>query len=278
MITWLASYPKSGNTWVRLFLDAYVLDTIPDINKIYSTRADQHSKHYNIGDFKIEDIPLEQQILARGFMLLNLDRNLGCGYVNDEDGTPLPLIVKTHMANVTVNDVKTIPSIITDKVIYLYRDPRKVVISYAKHMGLTLDETIDIMISKDQASWDGEDADRLPQHMSSWLVNTQSYMTATDLKVYALKYEEIIENPEVNFEFMLKALGIPIDKKRLQKAIDNCSIDNLRKQEKEKGFIEKNTKTEYSFFGDKQKLELTQEQENRLVEGCMPMIETLGYI
>lgn len=277
MINWLASYPKSGNTWVRLFLEAYILDHEPNINQIVSTRADQLASNYNFGGFNIQDYPLEQQPLARGMMLLNMDKKYGEGFVNDVDGMFLPLIMKTHMANIVINDVSMIPKTITGKVIYLYRDPRKVVLSYSKHMEISIDDTISIMLDDNQASWEEGLSDRLPQHMASWNLNAYTYMTSKKLQVYAVKYEDLLADPEKNFTFILNSLDIVVDKDRVNRSIDRCSLDNLRKQEKDKGFVE-NPKEVYDFFGDKTKIELTTHQEERLVESCKPMIQELKYI
>ena len=58
MIIWLASYPKSGNTWVRLFLKSYLSDDIKEFS-INQKRDDE---------FKIERFPNIKIFKDKGFL------------------------------------------------------------------------------------------------------------------------------------------------------------------------------------------------------------------
>ena len=276
MLNWLASYPKSGNTWVRLFLDAYVFDEEPDINAIKSTRPDQDILFYNTGDFDIMDYDMKFQPLARGMMLLRMDKMYKGGFIG-EDMT-LPVIIKTHLANANVNGVEMIPRILTENVVTIVRDPRDVVQSYARHMRIPIEEAVDIIISDDHALHDlSKDENRLPQNMMSWKMHVQSYVTAKELQVYAVRYEDLIDDPVKNFSFVLEGFGLPIDEDRVKRAIERCSLAKMKKQEDTEGFREKPEGAD-RFFGGKTKEKLPEQLEKKIIDHAGDMMKAFSYI
>ena len=141
MILWLASYPKSGNTWIRYFLGNYFFnkenkfdpDIIKNIRKFHldkeiiekvSSKEDFKKNPYNVSKYWIES----QKLLIYN---KNLTKNYN--------------IFKTHSANLKVGNNNFTNSKLTLGNIYIVRDPREIVISYSKYTGKTIDETIDLL-------------------------------------------------------------------------------------------------------------------------------------
>ena len=275
MINWLASYPKSGNTWVRLLLDAYIWDRVPDINSINSTRGDQKKKWYNDGSFDIMDYPLEEQLLARGMMLLKMNKAFGDGILAND--VNLPLIIKTHCANAIVNQAALIPDVITNRIILVVRDPRDIAPSYANHLGVSLDEVIDIMLEDNSAAHSDSNPDHLPENMMSWKMHTQTYITDKEKKVYVVKYEDLLEDPILNFTWILESFQLPIDKERIKRAVDNCKLSKIKAQEEKDGFRELSNNATTKFFGAK-KERLNPEQCKRLEDHAKDMMTGMGYL
>ena len=127
-IVWLASYPKSGNTWVRLFVANYIVnrpDPLP-INQIHKfgigdSIAAMYSKVAGraIGVNEVAlSLQLRDRVLA-GVVANNADINL----------------VKTHNRRAVAHGVQMIPEKFTRSAIYVMRNPLDMVLSFARHYG-----------------------------------------------------------------------------------------------------------------------------------------------
>jgi len=282
MLNWLASYPKSGNTWVRIFLSAYITDCEPDINELVGTISDQLPSAHHIGyGIDINDIDKEHDILTRSMALLRI----GYTYKKQEkvlvEGKEFPLILKTHVANAIVHGMRLIAPTITDKVVVIIRDPRDVAISYSKHFGFNMDETVDSMINDQTMLSDKSNREKSPHHTTSWLNNVILYAVATDLDVTIVKYEQLKEDPVKYFTWILEWYGIPVNEERVKRAVDNCELSKLRKQERENGFQEASEKAG-KFFGKGAtggwEGKLTKAQQNKLENHCESMMIQFGYL
>ena len=101
MISWIASYPKSGNTWVRLFLEAFLLDQIQELdpNNTFVSQGDSGALDYQAATTIVIDRITEQEswmwAMLRPAALINL--------VNRQKKRPI--LVKTHWANIKIDDI-----------------------------------------------------------------------------------------------------------------------------------------------------------------------------
>ena len=100
--------------------------------------------------------------------------------------------LKTHNAMMTINNYKFTDSVNTNGFIYLVRDPRDVIISYASHNNQSLEETLEIMTSNFSRTTEDKTI------MSSWSINYNSWKNSNFEKII-IRYEDLIENPEINF-------------------------------------------------------------------------------
>jgi len=239
-IVWLASYPKSGNTWVRLFLDAYFLQEL-DINEIVCSVGDDNIARYNLGDDSpIWRWPVDIQQLARGTAMLRLVT----GYKGSDVG--IPLFVKTHQANVVANGVELLPQSLTKATIYLVRDPRDVFPSFCNHMGLDFDKGLaemtnpyDVLISSKIKAAD---------FLSSWDKHVESYLAAKDHNVLLVHYEDLKEDPQHWFTRILEHAGVTPDPLIVRRAIEMTKLSRLREAEQKDGFREGSAKAKEPFF------------------------------
>jgi len=272
-ICWIASYPKSGNTWFRLFLDAYYLGEV-DINDMVCSLSDDAVSRAQVGDGSHPwKYPIHIQQLTRPMALLRLVRAFA-----DNKFSDIPLFVKTHNANISTNGIELLPAMLTKAMICIVRDPRDVVLSYAKHMGKTVDQAIDMMCDKYQTLI--ADESRMSDVTSSWNIHTNSFLHDKDHNVLIIQYEDMKANPVDTFSKMLKHAGVEVDKEKVRKAVKIVDIKNLKKREKASGFKESSPNAKNQFFGTGigWSNELTPKQRYRIEKQFGSVMKKLGYL
>tara|TARA_Y100000590_G_scaffold381670_1_gene450994 strand:- start:1038 stop:1886 length:849 start_codon:yes stop_codon:yes gene_type:complete len=235
MIIWLASYPKSGNTWVRSFLNSLFFEEngIANLNiNIGQYPLKTHFKNF-ITDFS--DIKKIGNYWKISQNIINSDKK--------------NKFLKTHhiLCNINGNNFTTPEN--TLGVIYIVRDPRNVVTSimnhylkknYSEAMNFLFDPNhcIDVEnrshenLSKDQimytfiSSWNN--------HYNSWKSFPKNY--------YLIKYENLIKKPEIEFlklsNYLSDLLKIKFNKNKITQSITSNSFENLKKLEERFGFKE----------------------------------------
>ncbi len=238
MIVWLASYPKSGNTWVRLFLKSYLSDDIKEFS-INQKRDDE---------FKIERFP---NIKIFKDMQINYDNffEISKNWITIQDRINLNNklnILKTHNAMCTVNKNKFTNKENTLGAIYIVRDPRDVAVSFSYHMGKTLTEIVNNMIDKEylisESDFMTEKKVSGSTLLSSWSNHYNSWKNYNSIKSIIIKYEDLIRNTADKFYeivlYLNKLYGTKVDEKKILKSIELTNFKNLQNLEKEHGFEE----------------------------------------
>ncbi|MBS4009754.1 MAG: sulfotransferase domain-containing protein [Roseovarius sp.] len=242
-IIWLASYPKSGNTWTRLFLANYLMNaqTPVPINqahrfamgdamvKMYSRVAGKDIDQHNLSlCLKLRD-PVLRAIVGN-----NADVNF----------------VKTHNARVAPDGINLIPDGYTRSAVYIIRNPLDMVLSYARHYGITQEDATQKICNRDNGNLPTPTT--VAQYLSSWDMHVKSWMAYAPWKRLIVRYEDLLDDPETHFAKILELVGVPVDAERLERAIRFSSFDELSRQEEEQGFIERPEQSE-KFFGKGQK-------------------------
>ena len=228
-LVWLASYPKSGNTWLRVFLANYFFgDSTPvSINVIHrlgvTDAANELYRRVAGPDFRPEDHVAALQL--RGPVL---DWVSGTG--SDV------IFIKTHALNDTAAGVEMIPPALTRAAIYVLRDPRDVVISYARHFGVTHARATEILGTRLARIAPSDTS--VGQVTGSWSENVTSWTDASDFPVLILRYEDILTNPAQAFGRILAHIGVPADHVRLERATRFSAFEELKAQEDRHDFLE----------------------------------------
>jgi len=239
-LIWIASYPKSGNTWVRAFLHNYIRqpDAPHDINSLTDlTAADTNAEHYHRYDqrpasqYTIAEVQRMRPLVHRD--LTTLDTTF--------------VFVKTHNARLQVEGAPIITPEVTAGALYIVRDPRDVAVSYSRHLGRSINDTIAFMADP-VAATGGTDANVYEWH-SSWSVNVHSWTGRPDRRIHVVQYEAMVESPEKIFGGQIRWLGQEPPPERLKRAIRFSAFDELRAQEQAKGFKERVPEATGPFFG-----------------------------
>ena len=242
-IVWLASYPKSGNTWLRVFLANYLVNakeplSINMVHKIGTGDTIAGAYHLVAGrQIDLNDLNLVLHLrdrVLRAIVNNNADVNL----------------VKTHNARVAPEGVTLIPDQYTRSAIYILRNPLDMVLSYARHYGIDAEEAARLITHPDNANAPTKVA--AAQYLGSWAGHVKTWTSYAPWPRLLLRYEDMLEAPEVEFSKALAHLGVPVDEERLARAIRFSSFDELQKQEESSGFIERPQQSE-KFFGKGQK-------------------------
>lgn len=273
-IVWLASYPKSGNTWLRCFLDAYLLGEV-DINDLVTSHPDDLAARCAVGDgSNAAEFPIDIQMLTRPMAMLRMVREYNASKTVD-----LPLFVKTHNTHVVANGVEMMPESLTKATIYIVRDPRDVLMSFAKHMGSTDYDTAIAHFLNRMRCLDDHNGTKVMDFISSWPAAVQSFANADTHNVKVWRYEDMKSDPVRAFAGMLDHAGIAPDFRRVQHAVEMVEISRLAQQEAEKGFGESSKHAKHRFFGGSAKWQdvLTPKQIRTVEKACASMMKRFGY-
>mgnify|MGYP001824129616 CR=1 FL=1 len=238
-ITWIASYPKSGNTMLRMLLEAYHYnsDTI-DINKMVLISGDAGATLIQgMSPIPVGDLGFNGEALLRPAMLLNY-------YCSR---TP-PVYMKTHFANLQIKGLPPfIPSHVTRKAVYVVRDPRDVFHSFASYFNFSPKMTATAMSGK-EFTIGGQEKNSL-QMVSSWSNHVASWTSEDGFPVHIVKYEDLLADTAKELSEILEFLEIDVDDERVGRAVNAVQISKLQKMEDEGGFRE-NRATGSRFFSD----------------------------
>jgi hypothetical protein len=238
-IVWLASYPKSGNTWTRIFLANYVMNTEKPmaINEVHRFgMGDSIAKTYrmvargmpeDLNDIQTT-LRLRDKVL-RGIIANNADINL----------------VKTHNTRTPAFGVDLIPAKYTRSAVYIVRNPMDMVLSYARHYGTDNATAVEAIGRSDNAN--PTHGETVCQFLGSWSEHVNAWTAKAPYPICVLRYEDMLEQPEVAFGALVKHMGLPLDEARLKRSIKFSSFDEVSRQERESGFKENPGKSQKFF-------------------------------
>ena len=230
MIIWLASYPKSGNTLLRSLLASYFFT--------------------NDGNFKfnhlknIEQFPGTHHFTKMGIDLLNeseVFQNFieAQKLINKENKKTK--FIKTHSSLCKINNCNFTDLNNTLGVIYVVRDPRNVVTSFAHHYNLDIEKATDTLI--DPTRWLVKTDKMCKTFLGSWNVNYNSWKQFNK-KFMLVKYEDLVNKKKTTlikiFKFIqtLNGSGFKIDSIKLNKVIKSTEFYTVQKLEKKQTFVE----------------------------------------
>lgn len=271
-IVWLASYPKSGNTWLRAFIHNLMRnpDQAYDINKMADlTMAEARTPLYTYLESKpwtelsFEDIARLRPQVHRELSKAN----------------PGTIFVKTHNALMENLGHPLVTMEVTAGAIYVVRNPLDVAISYSHHLAISIDETIDLMKTRGAMTVSTEK--NVYEVMGSWSQHVESWTARPIAQLHVMRYEDMLDRPSKTFGGVAQFLGLKPPRERLEKAIKQSSFKVLANQEKAKGFIERPAKAE-SFFrkgeSGQWRRELTAAQIGRIVADHREQMDRFGYV
>lgn len=273
---WLASYPKSGNTWLRIFFANLRREAggPVDINHLSTGRiASSRELFDDVAGIESSDLLPEEIESLRPRVFRELARR-----------SSRPLFFKIHDAyTVTSAGEPLVPADVTFGAIYVLRNPLDVAVSFAHHDGCSLDVMIDRM-SDGELCWCADPrrlSIPLPQRLLSWSGHVRSWLGADALQVHRLRYEDMSLEPEKAFAGAAAFANLPTDPGRIRTAIAASSFRELARQEAAHGFRER-SRPGASFFrrgevGSWRDV-LSDAQADRILEDHGAVMREAGYL
>ena len=231
MIIWLASYPKSGNTLMRSILSSY----------FYSKDGNFEFKNLN----QIKQFPMSVDFMSLGIDIEN-DKEVFKNFINvqkfiNEKKRSLSFF-KTHSSLAKMYDCDFTNLENSLAAIYIVRDPRNVVTSFANHNGISVDEATDIIL--DQNMFTDKSSNICKVLVGSWASNYNSWKEFKKKNKYILiKYEDLISKKKTVlirvFKF-LNQVGFShnLNIIKLNKAIKTTEFNLMKSKEEKESFSE----------------------------------------
>jgi hypothetical protein len=274
-IVWLASYPKSGNTWTRAFLSNLAAILRGETEELNVNSINRFSVGENFIHFYEERLgyrPTQDHKKAISVLRHEVQQ-----WIADQfDGL---VFVKTHNGLVLDHGTPVFNFAVTSGAIYIVRNPLDVAISLSHHIGKTIDEAIELMGTPEVETPINEK--RIHEIWGSWSQHVESWTRNPHPAIYVMRYEDMLAEPQKVFGDLARHLVLDADAKQLAEAIKRSSFENLKRQEEDYGFREKPDKAERFFREGRSgqwKEILSQQQIERIVNDHGELMRRFGYL
>ena len=284
MIFWIASYPKSGNTWLRTLISSYYYseDGIYKDNLIKKIGQFPEKRHFTGFKYDQNIITDTSRLWLKAQQKINQDKQLR--------------FFKTHNAFGALNNQHFTDRENSIGCIYIVRDPRNVITSLKNHYEMNDEQALKWMANEKNFIYDVQNLKKDGysdfQFISSWKTNYKSWIVQKQIPFMIVKYESLLKETYLVFkdiiEFINKTTGInnKIYKNKLKNSVQSTSFNKLKDNEKKHGFSEailskkSNKKIPFFFLGPENdwKKILSKDLKTKLNKTYEKNLKELSYI
>ena len=279
MIIWIASYPKSGNTWVRAMISSLVYsnDGVFNFELLKKIQQFPNRKHFENFTQKFQDINELKKFWIAAQNWINLSGEIK--------------FLKTHHINCKIGEHPFTNNNNTLGTIYVVRDPRNLINSFVNHYQIDKKAAKNFITSKASATGGtaGSKQNNVFTILGSWDDHYKSWKKINN-NLLIIKYENLILNPyeEIHriIRFLEKFINFNYDDNKIKNIIESTSFQKMKKMELEKGFDEaisnEETSNKINFFnlGSENKWQkyLNDDEVKYITNKLSTEMKELGYI
>ena len=262
MIIWLASYPKSGNTWVRTIINELIY-TDNNYDNVFNNASKNIRQFPAYSDFKDSfEFTSQDRTKINKQKLINTTIKNWINLQNKINQDKKIKLFKTHnlLGKFKIDNQEYSFTNLdnTIGVIHIVRDPRSIISSLKNHFSLDTEEEAKEMIL-DENTWSGlKYKNSVPNYFSSWSNHFNSWKRFPKNN-HLIKYEDILENPVKEITrivvYLKKFFKLELDEKRIINIAEKTSFKNFKKNEENGKFYEnaldfnRNKKIQFFFLG-----------------------------
>jgi hypothetical protein len=270
-LIWLASYPKSGNTWLRCFFSALFYEQNFDLNNLEFDEVFANQAIFSmlvkkdIADFDEHQLEIERRKVLDFYLKTK----------------PSPYLLKIH-DKYMLSSSDDLPISHTNRptaAIYIVRNPFNLTISFARYLGVSIDEIIDQYVCKSGATIFMNH--RFPRQIGTWQEHLMSWKEQTEIPVIFVRYEDLKMNPYQNFKKILSFLALDFTENKIREAIKKSDFNTLKQMESMGGFRER-LLADVPFFHsaeiDKGTKELNYTQKQKIKDQNQDAMKIFGYL
>lgn len=273
-VIWLASYPKSGNTWFRIILSNLMGEEEIDINDlekmpISSSRpVMENYTGFDSSNFFHDEAdklrPITNDLYAQDCQEITF-RKCHDAFTYPETDKPLLGRPEFH------------------KAIYIIRNPLSIVASLANHNNVTIDKAIQQMadesysLNNTNRKW----TNQLRQKLFSWSSHVESWTNAGKQEKMIIRYEDLYNHPLPTLKKTIMFSGLDYDDEEIMNAYHESHFEKVKQQESKQAFKEKPPQLQHFFRKgktDSWKEELSPEQAAKVIKKHWRMMEKYSYL
>lgn len=270
-ILWLASYPKSGNTWVRIFLENLFRNAAEPVSinalNVVAFGDGQRQLYQMLTERPIDEMSDHDILKLRPVLQERL--------ANRADTS----IVKTHNRMGFVDEIPIISLEHTMGAIYVVRNVFDVAVSFAAHYKASMDEAVNGLCRATMHTPTTKAA--VIQYLGPWGEHYRGWTGVPGFEPLVLRYEDLRSKPFKEFSRVVKFLNIPANPERIKKAIRFSNFDEVSRQEKQGGFRER-VRSDQTFFREGRvggwRKSLSDAHVAQLIEAHGDVLRDLRYI
>ena len=234
MIFWIASYPKSGNTWLRTLISSYYYSNDGFYTQELIKQIGQfpEKKYFESFEYDPKSVIGTSNFWIKAQEKINRDKKLR--------------FFKTHNVFGKINNNPFTSKENSIGCIYIVRDPRNVITSLSNHYELDYEKSLEWMTNHKKYIYDnrGENDYGNFQFISSWSNNYKSWKIQRDVPIKIVRYEDLLEKTYevtkdiIGFINKTSKIQVKIDIKKLKNSVNSTLFVKLKKLEKNNGFSE----------------------------------------
>ena len=278
-IIWISSYPKSGNTWI-MFLIA---------NYFFNIERKDNFEIVNKNIIKFPPASLIKKFITKKELIEN-PYNISKYWLRAQEQAKIKkgnfMFLKNHNALVSVNGNEFTNENFSLASIYIIRDPRDVVVSYAHYSNLAFDKVIQNLCDKN-LYYNLTDYHDFPdiEILGSWKFHYISWRDGVpNMPKIIVRYEDLIKDSYSCFykiiNFLSKILNFKLDEEQIKFSVENSKFEKLQNNENKFGYIKNNSNTNFFHSGKIQQWKniLNKSQIKTIENKFKEEMELLGYL